>query len=549
MTLRHGGVRAGSWLLAIALAAAAVRLVAIDQQGLWVDEVFSLAMATGHSLEHSAKVADPRVGDFVEASHPLPARVLRRYAEHDRPAAGPRRVVRAVLLSDTSPPLYYLLLNGWLRLAGTGDVSLRMYSLIWAMACVPLLWAVARQTAGPGAAVTASALFAFAPMAVHYSIEGRMYSQLWFVTLATTCLALRAREEGSSARTVVALTAVSAAGLLTHYFYAFVWLATWCWMLRCPGRLNRRLIILIGAVAAALVMPWYIAALASLDDWRVTQGWLNSRPQGYRYLAVPIELALNLFSNVPGARVPLPPLRWAAPTVAVAAFALWRWRAWIISGPRVLLWASVGAACVGPLIFDLGLGTYSGAVPRYALAGLPAALLLVAAGLYRLQVPVQALVVTAFVIGWMPGLWRIHTEAARGSSPLREVAAELRERSREGDVLVIDSIPSGAVGLARYLDPSTPVAVRIGVLDRHVGHAELAALLASRRVFLAKVRPGRRTAPHEDFVRQNASLAEEIRFRNSTLLEFVPRATPPLEIDSGAVAIPPVRVARAGGRQ
>ena len=72
-------------------------------------------MATGHSLEHPATVADPNLGDFMERSDPLPPAVFRQYAEHETPPAGASRVVRAVRLSDTSPPLYYLLLNVWTR--------------------------------------------------------------------------------------------------------------------------------------------------------------------------------------------------------------------------------------------------------------------------------------------------------------------------------------------------------------------------------------------------------------------------------------------------
>ena len=134
----------------VVVAALGLRAFAIDRQGLWIDEVFSLAMATGHSLEHPATVAEPNFGDFMERSDPLPPAVFRQYAEHETPPAGASRVVRAVRLSDTSPPLYYLLLNVWTRCVGTGDVALRSFSLLCAAACFPrcggspFKWAVRR---------------------------------------------------------------------------------------------------------------------------------------------------------------------------------------------------------------------------------------------------------------------------------------------------------------------------------------------------------------------------------------------------------------------
>src|SRR4051812_7731214 len=97
--------------LLLALAALALRIEAAARPGLWADEIFSLAIATGHSLEHPAAAADPTLGDFIEPREPARPETFRRYAEQEPHPGGTARVVRAVLLSDTSPPLYYLLLD------------------------------------------------------------------------------------------------------------------------------------------------------------------------------------------------------------------------------------------------------------------------------------------------------------------------------------------------------------------------------------------------------------------------------------------------------
>ena len=126
----------------------------------------------------------------------MPSAAFGTYAEHETPAAGVSRVVRAVRLSDTSPPLYYVLLNGWTRWFGTGDVALRTFSLLCAVACFPLLWWLAIQIGGATAAVPALMLFGFAPAAVWYSIEGRMYSLVWLLVIATACLCVRLHATG-----------------------------------------------------------------------------------------------------------------------------------------------------------------------------------------------------------------------------------------------------------------------------------------------------------------------------------------------------------------
>jgi hypothetical protein len=89
----------------------------LTRHSLWPDELFSLAMATGHSLEHPAKDADVSQGDFVETYEPAKANEYRKILKHDSPPASPARVLRAVFKSDTSPPLYYLMLYAWTRRA------------------------------------------------------------------------------------------------------------------------------------------------------------------------------------------------------------------------------------------------------------------------------------------------------------------------------------------------------------------------------------------------------------------------------------------------
>src|SRR5262249_4491239 len=169
-----------AWLVAaVVLVAALVRWPLLTRQGLWVDEVFSLAIATGHSLEHPAAEARAELGDFVEGDAPRAASEWRAYLAHDDPPASLARVVRAVRLSDTSPPLYYVALWAWTRALGTSDAALRGFSLVCAVLCVPLLARLARRAGGRAAVFPACALYACAPLSIYYGTEGRMYSLLW----------------------------------------------------------------------------------------------------------------------------------------------------------------------------------------------------------------------------------------------------------------------------------------------------------------------------------------------------------------------------------
>ena len=183
-------------LLLIFAGMASLQIGLAARQCLWVDEIFSLALATGHSLEQPAAAADPARGDFVELDHPVRAEQLRRYLSHEHPPAGPARVLRAVLLSDTSPPLYYLFLSFWTVILGTSDIALRLFSVFWTLACFPLIADIARRTGGTRAVLPACVLFALSPLVLYFSGEARMYSLLLLCLLATASVSLALHAEG-----------------------------------------------------------------------------------------------------------------------------------------------------------------------------------------------------------------------------------------------------------------------------------------------------------------------------------------------------------------
>src|SRR6266480_224225 len=287
-----------NWLLLLVIfgLTAVLQVLVAGRSGLWADEVFSLALATGHSLEHAAAVADPRRGDFVEPDHSVPAEEFSRYLKHDDPPASPARVMRAVLLSDTNPPLYYLLLYGWTFIFGTSDIVLRVFSVVCSLACLPLLAGVARRTGGRGAVFPACVLFAFSPLAIYYSTEGRMYSLLWLCVLATTWASLILHQRGGGIAIYMLWIAGSAAGLLTHYFFVFPWLAILLYLLIRPGRLARRRLAACVILTSLLILPWYLKLPESLATWRISQGWLRLQPPGFDRWGASLGLITQPFS-------------------------------------------------------------------------------------------------------------------------------------------------------------------------------------------------------------------------------------------------------------
>ena len=191
----------------------------------------------------------------------------------------------------TNPPLYYLLLNLWIRAAGTSDAALRLLSSLCAVACFPLLWSLALHLGGRDAAWGSWVLFAFSPPALYYSAEGRMYAMVWFLCLLLAWSTLALARGGPRAHVATLWTISAAAGLLTHYFFAFALAACLVWLFLHPGGSSRLHIAGLIGIVVVIIAPWYLQVPETFNRWHVTKGWLSHRLTWQEVIINPLRLA------------------------------------------------------------------------------------------------------------------------------------------------------------------------------------------------------------------------------------------------------------------
>jgi hypothetical protein len=499
------------------------------RHSLWADEVFSLAMATGHSVEHPAGRARPELGDFVESDSPIPAEELRRYAEFDDVPAGIGRVLRAVKLSDSSPPLYYVLLHCWTRIWGTSDLALRMFSILCALACVPLVYAIGREVESPKTGLIAAALFAFAPVSVYYSAEGRMYSLLWLCIAGAAYATARLHHGGTRRwRWEWLWVAAGAAGLLTHYYFVFAFAALGLFLLWRNGADRRWKLVARSVMVLLLVLPWYLQLPESFSQWRITQDWVALQPPGYNRLLIARDSLVQYFSGYGhylwNSRRGLELAALAVFAMAAAA-TLWRWRGRVVAGPRLLVWLWFFAAAFGPLLVDVGRGTYIAAYLRYSSVAMPAACLL--GGLMLSSWRETVSWAGVFLIGacWAPGVANIYRSRSRSGQQNADIAKHVTEYSGPGDLILVHSIPTGAIGLARYTTTPGAFATWVGQLgQRRVPESLLKLISGRRHIYLIKIHTVGEPAPEEDWLRCNAKVVKEKQLGDAFITEFEPQA-------------------------
>ena len=207
------------WVWAILLLACAMRFYGATASAIWCDEGSSL-MLSDYSL----------AGIWFHAAH------------------------------DVHPPLYFMLLHGWMALFGDSLVSIRALSVLPGVATVLLgMWLV-RLIATRRAALLAGLLLALLPTAVRYSQEVRMYSLMGLWLIAATIALVYWVKAPDNKRYLVIYSVLMAAGFYTHYFTAFCVIAHWLYLLlsgRSTGGLIKRPAWWVAnACIMLLFMPW-----------------------------------------------------------------------------------------------------------------------------------------------------------------------------------------------------------------------------------------------------------------------------------------------------
>jgi mannosyltransferase len=510
------------WLfVAICGIAIATQLFVAQRSGLYVDEVFSLGIATGHSLDHPAAKADPAFGDFAEADHPRPVQDFQRYLKHDRPPASLPRLIRAVFLADTHPPLYYVLLYIWTLTFGTSDFALRSFSITCSWACLPFLIAIARRIGGAKAVIPSCVLFLFSPLGVYYSTEGRMYSLLWVGVLATIWASLLLHDCGPSRGRCAFWIAASAAGLFTQYFFVFPWIATLVYLFVSPGKLSRRTLLVCLVGTGLIVLPWYIVVPETIRSWGVTKDWIKRRPVGFNLASLLTERVLQPFAGTGD-------LSRHGAVVAVMVFGcaasamMWRLRLRIFGEQRSLVWLGFATASAGPFVFDIVWHTYTAAFPRYAIAALPLAYLGFSVGLAQLSRGVRIATLSLILLAWGPDLVKICWTPWRSLPPLRELSHAATEKATGSDLIIAHGTPSGVLGIARYATGPAPLASWVPQLgNRHLPQSILTLAAGRRHIIFVKVyspMPGF----EERWLRSHATLLSERTISIGRVSEFAP---------------------------
>ncbi|MDY7077922.1 MAG: glycosyltransferase family 39 protein [Chloroflexota bacterium] len=172
--MRHSRSFYSAAVSLLVLVAFASRSVSLDNQSLWRDEVDALCYAFEFPHLVAQALAPEAAGDLNTpcACPPPPLvqaglfdeSVLRRLA----------RILGGMIRQNG--PLYFFLLRGWVAVAGASEYSMRFFSLVCGVICVPLVYVLGCRLFDRQTGLLAALLVTVSPYLTWYGQEVKMYT-------------------------------------------------------------------------------------------------------------------------------------------------------------------------------------------------------------------------------------------------------------------------------------------------------------------------------------------------------------------------------------
>lgn len=304
--------------------------------------------------------------------------------------------------NEVTPPAYFAGLHAWIGWFGAdSDWAMRLPSVVFAVALVPVLYDVGRGVAGHTSGIAAALLGALSPLVLDYAQQVRGYALAMLLCAAVAACALRAMELTQHRfRWALAAGTLAALAYTVHYTTAFATAPFLVWITFSGGLRGWRR----GSAAAPLALVGLLLLPLMLDQ-------LESGRQAAisPFARFTLENVLEVLGtpwdgraedpavvHVFGAMLTVPAIAWLfaqrrAADVAVAAAA---------SAPVV-------AAFVATVLSDDAMTT------RYTSISAPFAIVAVGAACARLPRAPRTAYMTLLLLVAVAGTMRGHTEEAR----------------------------------------------------------------------------------------------------------------------------------------
>lgn len=429
----------------VILAGVVLRVVALDEQGYWNDEIYSVAHLSGFD------------------AYVLPSSDLRSFEPPQRADEWIREMRKdrfsstldRNLIHEGHPPLYQLGLKAWTTTFGRSVEAVRAFSLLPALLLIPLLYWVGRVYRNPAVGAVAAALAAASPFHLYFSVEARNYSwAIFFSGLALLASIRLWRDDPPISRRWLVVWTVAVLGALYTHYYAGLYCAVLGVLIVFSQSWDRRSSAKL-SIPFVLFLPWLPALQMQLQAH--SEHWTSGAPELVEAGVAFLGALLDHLTGVRGSATS--PERVLAGIALAAALLLLlrqlvRDRSSMVS--RNLL-VSIPAFGLLVVAVDFATGHHTILVSRYLSGLLPSLLVVVASTVAFDWRPARILPVLLIAVNLFGAAKTAQGQRAP-KQMLRGAGAFIGQHYSRGDLVL--ATPSGPLllGLSMYLPSHARVA-------------------------------------------------------------------------------------------
>jgi len=232
--------KSNKWLVLLILIGAVLRLIKVDHQSVWLDEIFTLNQC------------DPK-HTFSE-------------------------IYKVLIERDPHPPLYYFTIHFLFKIFGYSTFVMRTFSAVAGIGGIVALYFLGKELMNKRVGLIAAALLVINYFHLYYSQEARMYSLL-FLTTTLSFYYLVKLIKNPTLRQTVPYIICSSLMIYTHFFALFTFIGQYAillfFILR-PYSGNWKVFLKITLVSGIATIIAYIPALIVLfNSAQIKSIWIQ----------------------------------------------------------------------------------------------------------------------------------------------------------------------------------------------------------------------------------------------------------------------------------
>lgn len=224
---------------------------------------------------------------------------------------GSESIVGILLTVEPHPPLYYLLVHGWMGAFGNSEVAVRLLSVFIGVAAVGAGYLLAARLYDRDTGLVMAALLGVSSLQVHHAQSVRMYILVMLLSLLSLYFYLRVLDS-QTVETRFAYGFTTVALLYTHVYGVFLvlaqlfHLATFVWRHRENAYTPALSVIKVATISGLAFLPWFLGMLVPnylLTDDVGSASWIQEptlatlRDIFYAYAGVPVSYPIIAFGN------------------------------------------------------------------------------------------------------------------------------------------------------------------------------------------------------------------------------------------------------------